>query len=569
MDPRERHADLQEVIRAALDARAAQAWTALPGTVVSFDPTKQTATVQPAVMPNLRNSAGATAPIAIAVIPDCPVIFPRAGGFALTFPLLPGDEGLMVVSSRCIDGWHQSGGDVVQSELRYQDLSDSFFIPGASSAPRALALFDPLAAELRSADGLQRVSLLPGGAMQLVTPGALQMAAPAGGTFNGLPLVTNPAPSLTMLPLAVPPLLPALNQLVGSSGATFDPGALGRPGPNFWNGTFWVPLDPNGLWAQVAGLSDPQGWRPSNNPRGVPGVRMVNGVKRYTTECVFYVENGGSIHNHGLSPSDPWPDAQWAYMQIQEHWRCNGSFPVIELAPGTYHGVPAGTYNRYNDAFGVGAPFLQMTGLIGGAQFTGGSPLFVRGRGPDLTDWGSVVIDVIKDGALDPTGAAISIIQGATLILGGLTIGTHGGCPYIINVNQSAILELGNINLGDCLAACVNLDSFGQSVSTGNFNVLGTSMPSVFRCNHAELIHGVGVGIADGPNYTAGFVNVDSLGFADLRGSYGAKLGTIADPPVVSGLKAVLDWGSVCRGAAALANLPGTGITVAHGAQHD
>ncbi|WP_302441547.1 Gp138 family membrane-puncturing spike protein, partial [Bilophila wadsworthia] len=130
MDRRERWAEPVEALRAALDGRQAEMWTALPGIVQSFDPAAMTVSVQPAVAGRISDEAGKAASVDLPILPDVPVVFPGGGGFALTFPVAAGDECLVVFASRCIDAWWQSGGVGEPMEPRMHDLSDGFALVG-------------------------------------------------------------------------------------------------------------------------------------------------------------------------------------------------------------------------------------------------------------------------------------------------------------------------------------------------------------------------------------------------------------------------------------------------------
>ena len=89
MDRRERWAEPVEALRAALDGRQAEMWTALPGIVQSFDPAAMTVSVQPAVAGRISDEAGKAASVDLPILPDVPVVFPGGGGFALTHRLSP------------------------------------------------------------------------------------------------------------------------------------------------------------------------------------------------------------------------------------------------------------------------------------------------------------------------------------------------------------------------------------------------------------------------------------------------------------------------------------------------
>ena len=88
---------------------------ALPGTVVSFDPEKQTAEIQPAV------KAGC---LAYPILADVPVFMP------IPFDVSPGDACLVVFADVNIDGWFGTGEAAVPRSARKHSLSDGFAFIG-------------------------------------------------------------------------------------------------------------------------------------------------------------------------------------------------------------------------------------------------------------------------------------------------------------------------------------------------------------------------------------------------------------------------------------------------------
>ena len=70
MDRRERWAEPVEALRAALDGRQAEMWTALPGIVQSFDPAAMTVSVQPAVAGRISDEAGKAASVDLPILPE-------------------------------------------------------------------------------------------------------------------------------------------------------------------------------------------------------------------------------------------------------------------------------------------------------------------------------------------------------------------------------------------------------------------------------------------------------------------------------------------------------------------
>jgi hypothetical protein len=174
MDQRELIGDLQEGIRSAIRGDRATLWTALPGTVQSFNSAQMTVTVQPTIQMFVRESNGTGLWTSLPILRDVPVIFPCAGGFALTFPIAVGDEVLVIFASRCIDSWWQNSGVGVQAEFRMHDLSDGFAIPGPRSLPKVIASI-AATAQLRSIDGTTYIELAGGQIVNIHAAGGLNI----------------------------------------------------------------------------------------------------------------------------------------------------------------------------------------------------------------------------------------------------------------------------------------------------------------------------------------------------------------------------------------------------------
>ncbi len=100
--------------------------TALPGQIISYDHTTQKATIQPCLKKSYLDGTTQEMPI----LNNVPVIFPRAGGASLTFPVLPGDTCLLLFVERSTDLWKSVGGVVAPNDPRKFDLSDAVAIMG-------------------------------------------------------------------------------------------------------------------------------------------------------------------------------------------------------------------------------------------------------------------------------------------------------------------------------------------------------------------------------------------------------------------------------------------------------
>lgn len=162
MDRRERYDDALEAVRTAQDANQASVWTALPGIVQSFNAAALTVTVQPAVQGKITDQMGKASNVNLPLLVDVPVVFPHGGGYSLTFPVLAGDECLVVFTSRCMDGWWQDGGVQPALDRRMHDLSDGMAILGPWSQKRKLANVSTGATQLRSDDGATLIGLWSG-----------------------------------------------------------------------------------------------------------------------------------------------------------------------------------------------------------------------------------------------------------------------------------------------------------------------------------------------------------------------------------------------------------------------
>lgn len=150
MDRRELYDDPEEAIRLGFRDLQAKLWTSCVGIIESVDLGAQTCSVQPAIKGKVQLEDGSFQTVELPLLVDVPLIFPRAGGFSITFPVKKGDECLVSFSARCIDAWWQSGGIQEALESRMHDLSDGFAILGPTSQPRKLADVQTDGVEMRT-----------------------------------------------------------------------------------------------------------------------------------------------------------------------------------------------------------------------------------------------------------------------------------------------------------------------------------------------------------------------------------------------------------------------------------
>ena len=181
----ERLNDPEEALRLAMENQQAGMWTALPGIVTAVDLDAQTCSVQPAIQGVVRSPNETSQNVNLPLLVDVPICFYRCGTFALTMPLAPGDEVLVVFASRCIDSWWQQGGVGAQAEARMHDLSDGFAMLAPTSQPRALADVSSENVQLRTEDGTAVLEITPGGAVNITAPGGITLTAPSVNVDSG------------------------------------------------------------------------------------------------------------------------------------------------------------------------------------------------------------------------------------------------------------------------------------------------------------------------------------------------------------------------------------------------
>lgn len=180
--------DSQEIaIRVSLDGRQTTMWTALPAIVVSVNLLTMTIICQPTIQGVITNPDESETIVNLPLLGDVPICYPSCSNFMLTMPLLPGDEVLVVFSSRAIDSWWQQGGVQPPIETRMHDLSDGFAIPGPKSVPQVFTAISPTNVQLRNKLGTTYLEITP--------TGLINMVAPTGVTVTGPLTVTG---SVTM-----------------------------------------------------------------------------------------------------------------------------------------------------------------------------------------------------------------------------------------------------------------------------------------------------------------------------------------------------------------------------------
>lgn len=131
---------------------------ALPATILSFDPDKQTVVCKPLIR-ELVNTNGTARYEELPELRDVPISIPRAGNWAITLPIKPGDECMVIFQDLCIDGWWFRGGIQNWNDLRRHDLSDAIAIFSPWSQPNIIPSYNTNNLEVRNLDNTVKISM--------------------------------------------------------------------------------------------------------------------------------------------------------------------------------------------------------------------------------------------------------------------------------------------------------------------------------------------------------------------------------------------------------------------------
>lgn len=157
----------------------------MPCIVQSVNWDAMTIEAQSAIQGLVNNVLGGIDSVNMPLLLDVPIVFPSAGGFTLTLPIVQGDEVLVVIANRCIDAWWQNGAVLEdgtispqrQMELRMHDLSDGFAIPGPRSIPNVLGNISATNAQLRNDAGTTYLEITHDGKIKLVSASEIDLTA--------------------------------------------------------------------------------------------------------------------------------------------------------------------------------------------------------------------------------------------------------------------------------------------------------------------------------------------------------------------------------------------------------
>lgn len=172
--------------------------TSVPGHILTYDPAQQRAQVQIGIETVFTNGASDSEP----PIADVPVLFLGGTKYSLTHQIDPGDEGLIIFSQRCVDGWKQTGKIAVNPLSRFHSVHDAFFIPGFRPLPTKITGFANDGIRIQSRDGGHHVWIKSSGEIVAANGAAKFQMMPDGKVIINELCIINPdgtieAPNVT------------------------------------------------------------------------------------------------------------------------------------------------------------------------------------------------------------------------------------------------------------------------------------------------------------------------------------------------------------------------------------
>ena len=173
-------ATLTELIKQSFTEMMKDVATSIPGHILSFDPTTQLAQIQIGIVRKDIKGKSFDPPPLIEV----PVYF-AGGSFIVEHQIDANDEGIILFSQRCIDGWFDTGGIAENPILRLHDYSDAMFLPGLRSQVNKISSFANDGIRIRNADATHYIWLKNDGTIETKNDNST-MTISSAGAFNGV-----------------------------------------------------------------------------------------------------------------------------------------------------------------------------------------------------------------------------------------------------------------------------------------------------------------------------------------------------------------------------------------------
>lgn len=159
--------NIEQLLETAIDSALVDLHTCLPGSIISFDSVAQTVHAQVQIRRVHVDKNGIESTVAVPVLVDVPILFPKCAGFSITLPVKPGDNCLIFFSERDIDNWHNSGSLSNPRTRRKFDFSDGFCFPGVSTTNNRVSNYNSDDLEIRNDDSSAKIVLKLNGDIEI------------------------------------------------------------------------------------------------------------------------------------------------------------------------------------------------------------------------------------------------------------------------------------------------------------------------------------------------------------------------------------------------------------------
>lgn len=128
---------MAQLLKHAIEGRLLDVHTALIARVESYDATRQLVTVAPVLTRSVETMNGEWLSEELPLLCDVPVLFPRAGGFFISFPIQPGDFVQLIFNETDIEAWHENK-EAMGGHCQRFTLNGAVAIPGVFPQTKAL-----------------------------------------------------------------------------------------------------------------------------------------------------------------------------------------------------------------------------------------------------------------------------------------------------------------------------------------------------------------------------------------------------------------------------------------------
>lgn len=165
----DRRANLESVIKTAIDAELKEVHTCLPAVVDKVDMSTQLVDAQITIKRKLADEL-----VLLPLLVDVPIRYPRSNVFSITFPIEVGDHVMVIFCERSIDTWLTQGGIQDPYDIRKFHLSDAFAIPMMYPQTNVIPSFDASNLEIKTNSGDTKIIVKASEDVEITTTGEIK-----------------------------------------------------------------------------------------------------------------------------------------------------------------------------------------------------------------------------------------------------------------------------------------------------------------------------------------------------------------------------------------------------------